>query len=202
MPLHIFGTLKVTETNGLYWSVRLTTNPWFESTGNGIPVSVADLKLSRDLTSIRRISRAEQSREHIPVAKSPSHQQNTKETPLRHMIGSLWAGYAPLGQRLIRAGGSIYDMPKACGGSADGRLSAQTAGMAKNKRMRSPKTASKLPHLEPSKSAVLNSLTSPSSQRSYDHAIPELIDWYCSEPRLAFNKTVVTRSRINLEQAP
>jgi hypothetical protein len=27
------------------------------------------------------------------------------------------------------------------------------------------------------------------------------IDWYCSEPRLAFNKTVVTRYRINLEQA-
>ena len=40
--------------------------------------------------------------------------------------------------------------------------------------------------------AVLNSLTSPSSQRSYDHAIREFIDWYCSEPRFAFNKTVVT----------
>jgi hypothetical protein len=47
---------------------------------------------------------------------------------------------------------------------------------------------------------VLNSLTSPSSQRSYDHAIREFIDWYCSEPRLAFNKTVVTRYRISLEQ--
>ena len=53
---------------------------------------------------------------------------------------------------------------------------------------------------EQSKSAVLNSLTSPSSQRSYDHAIRELINWYCSEPRLAFNKTVVTRYRISLEQ--
>jgi hypothetical protein len=51
---------------------------------------------------------------------------------------------------------------------------------------------------EQSKSAVLNSLTSPSSQRSYDHAIRELINWYCSEPRLAFNKTVVTRYRISL----
>lgn len=49
--------------------------------------------------------------------------------------------------------------------------------------------------------AVLNSLTSPSSQRSYDHAIREFIDWYCSEPRLAFNKTVVTRYRISLEQS-
>jgi hypothetical protein len=26
------------------------------------------------------------------------------------------------------------------------------------------------------------------------------IDWYCSEPRLAFNRTVVTRYRIALEQ--
>jgi hypothetical protein len=43
-------------------------------------------------------------------------------------------------------------------------------------------------------------LTSLSSQRSYDHAIRQFIDWYCSEPRLAFNKTVLTRYRISLEQ--
>ena len=73
--------------------------------------------------------------------------------------------------------------------------------MGKNKRKRNPKTVLKLPDLEQSKSAVLNSLTSRSSQRSYDHAIREFIDWYCSEPRLAFNKTVVTRYRINHEQA-
>jgi site-specific recombinase XerD len=73
--------------------------------------------------------------------------------------------------------------------------------MAKNKRKHPPKTVLKLPDLEQSKSAVLNSLTSPSSQRSYDHAIREFIEWYCSEPRLAFNKTVVTRYRISLEQA-
>src|ERR1700736_6191256 len=71
---------------------------------------------------------------------------------------------------------------------------------AKSKRKRAPKTILKLPDLEQSKSAVVNSLTSPSSQRSYDHAIREFIDWYCSEPRLAFNKTVVTRYRISLEQ--
>src|ERR1700732_5238345 len=69
------------------------------------------------------------------------------------------------------------------------------------KRKRTPKTVLKLPDLEQSKSAVLNSLTSLSSQRSYDHAIREFIDWYCSEPRLAFNRTVVTRYRISLEQA-
>jgi hypothetical protein len=74
------------------------------------------------------------------------------------------------------------------------------ARKAKAKRKRTPKTILKLPDLEQSKSAVLNSLTSPSSQRSYDHAIREFIDWYCSEPRLSFNKTVVTRYRISLEQ--
>jgi hypothetical protein len=74
--------------------------------------------------------------------------------------------------------------------------------MAKSKRRRTPKTILKLPDLEQSKSAVLNSLTSASSKRSYDHAIREFIDWYCSEPRLAFNKTVVTRYRIALEQHP
>ena len=72
--------------------------------------------------------------------------------------------------------------------------------MAKSKHKRTPKTVLKLPDLEQSKSAVMNSLTSASSKRSYDHAIREFIDWYCSEPRLAFNKTVVTRYRIALEQ--
>jgi hypothetical protein len=71
--------------------------------------------------------------------------------------------------------------------------------MVKNKHKRSPKTVLRLPDLERSKSAVLNSLPSPSSQRSYDYAIREFIEWYCSEPRLAFNKTVVTRYRISLE---
>jgi hypothetical protein len=68
------------------------------------------------------------------------------------------------------------------------------------KRKKAAKTVLKLPDLEQSKSAVLNSLVSSSSQRSYDHAIREFIEWYCSEPRLAFNKTVVTRYRIALEQ--
>src|SRR5262245_15624718 len=70
----------------------------------------------------------------------------------------------------------------------------------KPKPKRTPKAVLRLPDLEQSKSAVLNSLTSQSSQRSYDHAIREFIDWYCSEPRLAFNKTVVTRYGISLEQ--
>ena len=73
--------------------------------------------------------------------------------------------------------------------------------MSKTKVKRTPKAVLRLPDLEQSKSAVLNSLTSQSSPRSYDHAIREFIEWYCSEPRLAFNKTVVTRYRIFLEQA-
>lgn len=84
-------------------------------------------------------------------------------------------------------------LPRLRGGRANG-------AKAKSKRKRVPKTVLKLPDLEQSKSAVLNSFSSPSSQSSYDHAIREFIDWYCSEPRLAFNKTVVTRYRITLEQ--
>jgi hypothetical protein len=57
-----------------------------------------------------------------------------------------------------------------------------------------------LPDLEHAKTAVLNSLTSASGQRTYDHAIREFVAWYCSEPRLAFNRTVVLRYRIHLEQ--
>ena len=60
--------------------------------------------------------------------------------------------------------------------------------MAKSRRKRIPKTALKLPDLEHSKSAVLNSLTSPSSKRSYEPAIREFIDWYCSEARLTFTE--------------
>src|SRR6201993_4431709 len=77
---------------------------------------------------------------------------------------------------------------------------AAMAKYASAKRKRSPKSVLKLPDLEQSKTAVLNSLTSICSQRTYEHAIREFIDWYCSEPRLAFNKTVVTRYRIALEQ--
>lgn len=71
---------------------------------------------------------------------------------------------------------------------------------SKTKRKRAPKSILKLPDLEQSRSAVLNSLNSPSSQRTYDHAIRKFSEWYCSELRLAFNKTVVTRYRISLEQ--
>ena len=47
---------------------------------------------------------------------------------------------------------------------------------------------------------MLHSLGAASSQESYRHAIDEFIGWYCSEPRLAFNRTVVLRYRSLLEQ--
>ena len=56
-----------------------------------------------------------------------------------------------------------------------------------------------MPDLEYSKTAVLNSLTSSDGQRGYGHAIDEFVDWYCSEPRLALNRTVVLRYRGYLE---
>src|SRR5215467_11200277 len=57
----------------------------------------------------------------------------------------------------------------------------------------------RLPDLDHSKLAVLNSLTSPNSRRVYQHAIEKFIAWYCSEPRLAFNRIVLVRYRIHLE---
>jgi hypothetical protein len=62
-----------------------------------------------------------------------------------------------------------------------------------------PKTKVGLPDLDHSKSAVLDSLRSPESKRDDRHAIDEFIQWYCSEARLSFNKVVVTRYRIFLE---
>jgi hypothetical protein len=67
------------------------------------------------------------------------------------------------------------------------------------KKRRVPKAILRLPDLDHAKAAVLNSLTCPDAQRGYRHAIDEFIDWYCSEPRLAFDKTVVLRYRIHLE---
>jgi hypothetical protein len=58
----------------------------------------------------------------------------------------------------------------------------------------------RLADLEQSKTAVLHSLGAASSQESYGHAIDEFIGWYSSEPRLAFNRTVVLRYRFFLEQ--
>jgi integrase len=62
------------------------------------------------------------------------------------------------------------------------------------------KTILRLPDLEQSKNAVLNSLAAASSQESYGHAIDVFICWHCSEPRLTFNRSVVLRYRFFLAQ--
>jgi len=69
-----------------------------------------------------------------------------------------------------------------------------------SKRVRpKPKAILRLPDLDQAKSADLNSLTSSDAPRGYRHAIDEFVDWYCSEPRLSFSRTVVLRYRIHLE---
>jgi hypothetical protein len=72
-------------------------------------------------------------------------------------------------------------------GDSDGRRRRRPPRMPKHRRKRKlPKRSLALPDLEQTKSAVLNGLTSKDGQRTYDHAINEFVDWYCSEPRLAF----------------
>src|ERR1700692_3046469 len=61
------------------------------------------------------------------------------------------------------------------------------------------KTKLGLPDLEHAKVAVIVSLRSFESQRSYRHSIDEFVAWYCSAPRLSFNKAVVLRYRLHLE---
>ena len=56
-----------------------------------------------------------------------------------------------------------------------------------------------LPELVQSKIAVLDILASAHSRRAYNHAIEKFIAWYCSEPRLGFNRSVVVRYRAFLE---
>ncbi len=58
------------------------------------------------------------------------------------------------------------------------------------------KAVLRLPGLEYAKSAVLNSLASPESRRSYEFAIQNFVQWYPSEPQLALNRIVVTRYRM------
>ena len=63
-----------------------------------------------------------------------------------------------------------------------------------------PKTKLGFPDLEQAKAAVVGSLSSPGSHREYGRNINEFVAWYCSEPRLSFSKTVVTRFRMYLEE--
>ena len=70
----------------------------------------------------------------------------------------------------------------------------------KNKKQQTRlKTKLGLPDLEHAKLAVIVSLRSFESQRSYRHSIDEFVAWYCSAPPLSWNKTVVLRYRLHLE---
>jgi len=64
------------------------------------------------------------------------------------------------------------------------RKSPKKAGRKRHR----PKSKLGLPDLDHARAAVLGSLRSPESQRGYRHSIDEFIAWYCSEPRLSFNK--------------
>jgi hypothetical protein len=68
----------------------------------------------------------------------------------------------------------------------------------RRKQLSRPRSILKLPDLEAAQSAVLNSLSCPDAERGYRHAMDEFVEWYCSEPRLSFSKTVV-RYRMHLE---
>jgi hypothetical protein len=71
----------------------------------------------------------------------------------------------------------------------------------KNKRKPlPPKTKLGIPDLEHATAAVVATLTSVGSQREYCRSINEFVARYCSEPRISFSKTVVTRLRIYLEE--
>jgi len=68
-----------------------------------------------------------------------------------------------------------------------------------NSRRKRSKSVLRLSDLEHAKAAVLNSLNSTDAKRGYRPAIDEFVEWYCSEPRLAFNRIVVLRYRSHLE---
>src|SRR5215472_19060783 len=61
----------------------------------------------------------------------------------------------------------------------------------KNRKPPHCKIVLRPPDLDQTKSAVLNSLSSPQSRRNYKFAMEQFITWYCSEPRLSLNRSFV-----------
>src|ERR1035441_4940857 len=120
-----------------------------------------------------------------PVFTNPVHLDVTRPTHLDAGIGSWPAAMEAAGMSWRKGTMEAAGMSRHCNGTSP-----------KPKR---PKSKLGLPDLDHSKSAVLDGLRSPESKRGYRHAIDEFIQWYCSEPRLSFNKVVVTRYRIYLE---
>ena len=54
----------------------------------------------------------------------------------------------------------------------------------RKKKLGRPKRVLRLPDLDHTKIAVLNTLSSPDSQRSHRFAIDDFIAWYCSDSDL------------------
>jgi integrase len=75
--------------------------------------------------------------------------------------------------------------------------------MKKKSRSKAKRTTTRsilrLPDLEHAKAGFWIVSRAPDAKRGYSHAIDEFVDWYCSEPRLAFNRTGVRRYRSHLE---
>ena len=69
----------------------------------------------------------------------------------------------------------------------------------KTKTKRGPRKFLRLTDLDHAKRTVVNTLGSAASARAYTNAIDDFVDWYSSEPRLAFSKHVVLRYRLELE---
>jgi integrase len=67
------------------------------------------------------------------------------------------------------------------------------------KRKSAPKRVLRLLDLEHSKRTLLSTRGSPNSKKRYEFAIDHFVAWYCSEPRLAFSKTVALRYRLELK---
>ena len=78
-------------------------------------------------------------------------------------------------------------------------MEAASMNQKRKNRGRSTRTTLRLPDLDQSKNSVLQSLGSAASKRTYGAAIEDFISWYCSEPRLGFNRSVVVRYRSFLE---
>jgi hypothetical protein len=107
-----------------------------------------------------------------------------------------WIRFPSGGSRATRtelAGCPAHDQPVAA--EATGHETNTETQSQRKSRQVGPAAA----RSEVAKSAVVNSLSCPDAQRGYRHAIDEFVDWYCSEPRLSFSKTVVVRYRMHLE---
>jgi hypothetical protein len=72
--------------------------------------------------------------------------------------------------------------------------------MSKSRKKKTPRLVLALPDLEQAKSAVLNTLISLVGNERTATPLNDFVEWDCSEPRLASNRTVVLRYRIHMEQ--